>query len=124
MELKDKLQKEIGKRTEELNKLDATSDEYRKMVENITKLTEKYNDLMKTEYESSNCFAQTVVKKFEIKTNFVKDCVNVGKDVLCTGLKVGVTIWGTLKILEFEKTGTVTTMIGKLHVGNLIPKIK
>ena len=56
MELKDKLQKEIGKRMEELNKLDATSDEYRKMVENSTKLMEKYNDLMKTEYESSNCF--------------------------------------------------------------------
>ena len=124
MELKDKLQKEIGKRMEDLNKLDATSDEYRKTVESITKLMEKHNDLMKTEYESSNCSAQIAVKQSEIKTNFVKDCVNVGKDVLCTGLKVGVTIWGTLKILEFEKTGTVTTMIGKLHVGNLIPKIK
>lgn len=35
------------------------------------------------------------------------------------GAKILVTVWGTLKTLQFEKTGTVTTIAGK----NLIKKL-
>ena len=37
-------------------------------------------------------------------------------------LPVGATIWGTLKSLKFEETGTVTTIMGRGFINKLLPK--
>ena len=47
------------------------------------------------------------------------------KNIL-TGVSIGaplmVTIWGTLKSIKFEETGTITTIMGRGFIQKLLPK--
>ena len=54
----------------------------------------------------------------EKKDRLVKNCLTAAGIVI----PVWVTIWGTLKTLEFEKTGTVTTIMGRGFINKLLPK--
>lgn len=37
-------------------------------------------------------------------------------------ITTGLSVWGTLKSLKFEETGSVTTLIGRGWLGKLLPK--
>lgn len=37
-------------------------------------------------------------------------------------LPIGLTVWGTYKSFEFEKDGTITTIMGRGYINKLIPK--
>ena len=54
----------------------------------------------------------------EKKDRLVKNCISIGGIVL----PVAVTIWGTLKSLKFEESGTVTTIMGRGFINKLLPK--
>lgn len=48
----------------------------------------------------------------------------IGYWIAAAGIAIpaGITIWGTLKSLNFEKEGTVTTLIGRGFINKLLPK--
>ena len=52
------------------------------------------------------------------KDNRVKNAISIAGILV----PIGVTIWGTLKAFEFERDGTVTTLIGKGFINKLIHK--
>ena len=54
----------------------------------------------------------------EKKDRLIKNCLSVAGIVL----PIWVTIWGTLKTLEFEKEGTVTTIMGRGFINKLLPR--
>ena len=52
------------------------------------------------------------------KDRLIKNCMTAAGIVIPSVL----TIWGTLKSLEFEKTGTVTTIMGRGFINKLLPR--
>lgn len=54
----------------------------------------------------------------ELKDRLIKNCLTAASIVLpCL-----ITVWGTVKSFEFEKTGTITTMMGRGFINKLLPK--
>ena len=54
----------------------------------------------------------------EKKDRLIKNCIAVAS----IAIPSLITIWGTLKSFEFEKEGTVTTIMGRGFVNKLLPK--
>ena len=126
MDVKELLTKEIESQLAALKDYPVDSPEYKSAVEGVTKLMDKLNEIDRTEYEywekKESREVETDLKlqqlKAEKKDHVVKNCLTatsiIGGFVL--------TIWGTLKSIEFEKTGTITTIMGRGFIQNLIPK--
>ena len=144
MEIETLLHEEIESELQTLGELEAGSNEYKTVVDGLTKLLDraiemdKFNiardeKLEEREFEREQKLKQMEEEKLEReferkhkikqmeeekKDRFIKNVLNgVG-----IGLPVAVTIWGTLKSLKFEETGTVTTLVGRGFINKLLPK--
>lgn len=115
MEIEILLHKEIEKELKDLETLEAGTEEYKSAVEGVTKLMDKAIEMDKMGHEREEHVAQ--VKRDE--RNRLIQHILTGVGIL---VPVGVTIWGTLKCLKFEETGTVTTSIGRGFVNKILPK--
>lgn len=126
MEIKTLLKGEIQDEMSELNKLAIGSDEYKATVEGVTKLIDRTIELEKIEVDREekghdrriNAEIQDERLKIERRDKIV--CHILTGVSLLTG--VTLTVWGTLKSLKFEETGTVTTFAGKNFMGKLFKK--
>lgn len=108
MDIVAKLHEEIEQKLEQLRFMDAGSEEYRNAVDALTKLFDRAIELEKNAAnradENKDRLIRNILKALEI------------------GLPLGVTIWGVLKSLKFEETGTVTTLIGRGLLNKLLPR--
>lgn len=109
--LNDRIQDELAY----LSGIDAKSDEYDKAVDGVTKLLDRAIELEKISIEDARK-AETIDD--ERKDRKVKNAISVASIVV----PVAVTIWGTFKSLNFEKEGTVTTIMGRGFIQKLLPK--
>lgn len=127
--LEDEIQRELGR----LADLEVGTDEYKTTVDGITKLIDRATALDKMEFEQeeiSNKNTREVSKSYDEKALREKELEHQRKDRLIThiiaiaGIVVPtvLTVWGTLKSLKFEETGTVTTSVGKGFINRLFPK--
>lgn len=126
MSVETLLNKEIEEEFNELNKIEVGSDIYKTTVEGLTKLCDRKIELekMKSEQqlkrEQLDIDTQMKAKQMEDekKDRIVKNCL--------TGAGIGIpavlTVWGTLKSINFEKTGTITTIMGRGFIQKLLPK--
>lgn len=128
-DIKDKLNEEISSELDALTKFDVGSDDYKTAVECISKLIDKQNDIDKIELEvakhklSERKDLDKMAKENELNENNKKNqLINYGITIGSILIPVFVTIWGTYKTFEFEKTGTVTTIMGRGFINKLIPK--
>lgn len=120
------LHEEIEKRFSDIGKMDAGSDEYKKAVESLTKLVEKAIEIDKF---NNDYVVSEKTREFEEQLK-ITQAVGEQRDRLVknilTGAGIGVpallTVWGTLKSLKFEETGTITTAIGRGFINKLLPK--
>lgn len=120
------LHKEIEERFSDIGKMDAGSDEYKKAVESLTKLVEKAIEIDKF---NNDYVVSEKTREFEEQLK-ITQAVGEQRDRLVknilTGAGIGVpallTVWGTLKSLKFEETGTITTAIGRGFINKLLPK--
>ena len=126
MNIENQLRVEIANELTELGKLQLGSEEYRGTVDCITKLMdralemEKLNaDIHDREFvrENENDLKQKMFAD-ERRDRLVKNCLTAAGIVIPTV----VTIWGTLKSIEFEKEGTITTIMGRGFIQKLLPK--
>ena len=126
MNIENQLRVEIANELTELGKLQLGSEEYRGTVDCITKLMdralemEKLNaDIHDREFvrENENDLKQKMFAD-ERRDRLVKNCLTAAGIVIPTI----VTIWGTLKSIEFEKEGTITTIMGRGFIQKLLPK--
>lgn len=145
------LNAEIESEFEKLKDIKVGTDEYKTTVDGLVKLTdraieiEKLNvqaeekekarqeeqarvefeqNLKQEQFEQTKAQAEDEaelkLKQMEEdrKDRFIKNCISVAGIVL----PVVVTIWGTKKSFEFEKEGTITTIMGRGFINKLLPK--
>lgn len=88
-----------------------TADVAVKLMDRLIEFEKLYNE--RNEYKLK-------LRQFEEdkKDRLIKNCIAVAGIIV----PVGVTIWGTLKSFEFEKEGTITTMMGRGFINKLLPK--
>lgn len=126
MSYKTMLTKEIENEFEELGKMEVGTEVYETTVNGLTKLMDKKLEIDQFE---ADCFEKRTSQgnDYELKTKQIenerKD--QIVKNVLTAAsftLTFCATIWGTLKSFEFEKEGTVTTIMGRGFIQKLLPK--
>lgn len=113
--IQDLLNEEIKSELESLKDMEAGSEKYTATVENIAKLTDRSIELEKIDVDTDyrkNQFSD------EKRDRIIKNCLTAAGILI----PVVTTIWGTLKSFEFEKEGTVTTIMGRGFVNKLLPK--
>lgn len=144
MDIETLLQEEIVSELETLKDLEKGGTEYKATVDGLTKLIDraiemdKYNieredKTSEREFEREQKLNQMEEEKREREfereyklTQMKEDKIYRWVDNVLKGLGIGlplaVTVWGTLKSLKFEETGTVTTPIGRGFISKLIHK--
>ena len=126
---KEALDEEISTELEVLESMETNSEDYKIMVEGLTKLIDRSMELEKIEIskaqEAEKIKNEAEKMKFEAeqaKTNKIFQWIGYGISAAGIVIPVAVTIWGTKVTLNFEKEGTVTTMMGRGFINKLLPK--
>lgn len=126
---KEALDGEISTELEVLESMETNSEDYKIMVEGLTKLIDRSMELEKIEIskaqEAEKIKNEAEKMKFEAKqakTNKIFQWIGYGISAAGIVIPVAVTIWGTKVTLNFEKEGTVTTMMGRGFINKLLPK--
>jgi hypothetical protein len=126
MRIENLLHEEIEKELHSLEGMDTGSDEYKIAVDGLTKLVDRAIEIDKFNNE---CEEKSKERKFEEDMR-IKQLEEDKKDRLIKNVIAGagiavpsvITVWGTLKSLKFEETGTITTAIGRGFINKLLPK--
>lgn len=126
MSLKTQLQDEIQSELEEISKLEVGTDQHRTAVDSVTRLWDRMNESEKLEIEKKDKAESRAIDldlklqqmEEERKKRIIQNIIDVGGIVTTVGL----TVWGTLKSLKFEETGTVTTTAGRNFFSKLFRK--
>lgn len=126
---KEALDGEISTELEVLESMETNSEDYKIMVEGLTKLIDRSMELEKIEIskaqEAEKIKNEAEKIKFEAeqaKTNKIFQWIGYGISAAGIVIPVAVTIWGTKVTLNFEKEGTVTTIMGRGFINKLLPK--
>ena len=130
MELGKKLRKEILSELEELEKMrkELGTEQHKAAVDGIAKLADRAIELEKIELDR-----QTNEEEREFNQGLKLREVELEKRNRATTNAIAIagivipsliTVWGTLKTLNFEKEGTVTTILGRGFINKLLPKGK
>lgn len=126
---KEALDGEISTELEVLESMETNSEDYKIMVEGLTKLIDRSMELEKIEIskaqEAEKIKNEAEKMKFEAeqaKTNKIFQWIGYGISAAGIVIPVAATIWGTKVTLNFEKEGTVTTMMGRGFINKLLPK--
>ena len=115
MEIREMLKDRIHDELAYLGDIDATSDEYAKTVDGVTKLLDRAIEFEKIDVEEAH---KAEAINDERKDRIVKNAISVAGIVV----PLGVAIWGTVVSINFEKEGTVTTILGRGWINKLLPK--
>lgn len=95
-----------------------------KQLEEQSHIQEKEYDLKvkQLEEQAANRMDDGKIKRQQLgedrKGRIVRDSISVAGIIL----PIAVTIWGTKKSFEFEKEGTITTIMGRGFLNKLLPK--
>ena len=126
MKVETMLHDEILNEFEELKKLEVGSDGYRAAVDGISKLLDRAIEYDKLDAE---CNEKSLNRGFEedYKLQLAEDEKRdrrIKNIITIVGIAVPsvITIWGTIVSLNFEKEGTVTTIMGRGFINKLLPK--
>lgn len=105
------------------------TDEYKTTVDGLTKLIDRSIELKKVENEKLSKTKEQELKAQEhelekAKANDEKKDRLVRNGIAIAGIIIPsiITIWGTVKSLKFEETGTITTSAGRGFLSRLFPK--
>ena len=115
MEFKTLLVEEIRSALEDLSKEKKGSQEYKEKAAILAQLIDRAIELEKIESENENCKLENRANR---RVELVKEIV-AGAGIV---LPIAVTIWGTFKSFEFEKEGTISTIMGRGFINKLLPK--
>lgn len=132
-EIKTQLENEVKFEIDNLEQMTLGDDVYKTTVDGIVKLADRVIEMEKLEISKAEKEKQLEmeIKKAEHeqaeKQKQRRDEMidKIVKNVL-TGVSIGggfaLTVWGTLKTIEFETTGNVTTIMGRGFFNKLLHK--
>lgn len=126
MNINELLREEIQDELSHLEDVQSGTEEYKVAVDGVSKLTDRLIELEKLDIEreekvENRNFEQDYKLKQmaeDKKDRKIKNGIAIAGIVL----PLCVTIWGVLKSFEFEKDGTITTIMGRGFISKLIPK--
>ena len=126
MSYKTLLNEEIKTEFDELKKLEVGSEQYKTAVDGLTKLMDKNLEIQKFEADCDEK-NNSRDKDYALKSQQLEDERKDRKTknfltAFTTISTLGVTIWGTIKSINFEKEGTITTIMGRGFIQKLLPK--
>lgn len=124
--IKDALNQEIEREFGKLKGLEEGTDEYKVVIDGITKLLDRLHDIDTFESELEFKYDQAEFdndikiqnQKAEQKDRAVKNGLTVAGIIVPAAL----TVWGTIKSIKFEQEGTITTIMGRGFIQKLLPK--
>ena len=144
VENRDLLEEEIHMEFDTLKSIEVGSESYKITVDGLVKLIDRSNELAKLDlelaklnFESEFRANQSRIeleakidqskKELEFKQKqFESDernrLINNGISIAGIVIPAIITVWGTFKTLKFEKTGSVTTIMGRGFINKLLPK--
>lgn len=126
MNLEKKLHDEIGREITILEGMEEGTESYKALVDGVTKLTDRAIAIDRFNAEVEE---KATTQKFENELKLqqmkeeridriVKNCLTAVGIIL----PITITVWGTKASFEFEKEGTVTTIMGRGFINKLLPK--
>ena len=126
MNIDTSLRDEIRSEFEELKSIEVGTEKYKVAVDGITKLVDRAIEIEKIDVEYQEK-VESRDMEHELKLQQIKD---ENRDRLVKNCLTGVsviggiwlTVWGALKSWEFEKEGTVTSVMGKMFINAFRPK--
>ena len=122
MNYEAKLNDVIVRQIEEMDRLEVGTEQYKIAVDSVCKLIDKSVDIRKIRVSKVEKDDERIIKMDQLendkKERKIQMFINIGGIII----PVIVTVWGTLKSFEFEREGTVTTILGRKFVGNLLKK--
>lgn len=126
MSMKTLLNEEIENEFKLLGKMQPGTDEYKATVDGLTKLVDRAIEIDKANNEDREKIeSREFDEQFrltqagsESRDRLIKNCIAVAGIVIPSVI----TIWGTVKSIEFEKEGTITTIMGRGFINKLLPK--
>ena len=127
------LDEEIASLFEAIKDEDINSQEYKAGYEALAKLLDKKAELEKIKVDAADkAETRSMMKRNQANENRLKQqqIDEEKKDrrwrnwlgVAGIAIPSLITVWGTLKSLKFEETGTVTTPIGRGFINKLLPR--
>lgn len=122
MNYEAKLNDVIVRQIEEMDRLEVGTEQYKIAVDSVCKLIDKSVEIRKIRVSKVEKDDERIIKMDQLendkKERKIQMFINIGGIII----PVIVTVWGTLKSFEFEREGTVTTILGRKFVGNLLKK--
>lgn len=126
MNIETKLHEEIARELDKLNGIEVGSEKYKTTVDGISKLMNQAVEIEKIGIESkdkaenlkNDICLRTKQMSDEKRDRLIKNIISAVSIVITSGI----TIWGTYKTFQFEKEGTITTIIGRGFINKLLPK--
>lgn len=107
MHVKDSLRFEIERELEGLKKMEVGSEDLGNAVDDVAKL---YDRFLENERVENDAYDKAEDRKAEQKNRWIGYGITVGTTILTTL----VTVSCFHKSMEFEKTGTITTLAGRI----------
>lgn len=136
-DVKKLLTEEIGKRLESMDEIPMGSPDDKEYVENLNKLLGKLNEMEKIKLDQENAIKtheddyrlklkqmeiENELKELQMKEDRHDRLVKNGLTLLSLLVGTGVTVWGVIVSINFEKEGTITTQAGRALLNRLFPK--
>lgn len=125
-EIKELLNGEIGDEMEVLKDMKLGTDEYKIAVDGVTKLYDRAIEIKKIEAEQElnrhQHEADQMFKEEQQRDERNDRMVKNGLTLAALLVTTGTAVWGTIKSIKFEETGTITTIMGRGWINKLIPK--
>lgn len=126
MSINNLLRDEIEKELSELGKIQLGTEQYETTVNGVTKLLDRVIEMDKIDSDRRMKIDERELDhQLKLQQMAEEEKDRKRKNFLtAAGIVVptGVTIWGVLKSLKFEETGTVTTIVGRGLISKLLPK--
>lgn len=126
MDIEALLKREIEDEFGVFQNMTVGTEDYKMTIDGLTKLLDRHIELKKVDYDHEEKAKnreydnQLKVKQMEEdrKDRWIKNGIAIASFVIPSLI----TIWGTKKSFEFEKTGTITTIMGRGFLNKLISK--
>ena len=122
MSIQTLLNEEIKDEFSNLKKMELGSETYKTTVDGLTKLVDRAIELEKIDNEQDEAYENRQVELSKIeddrKDRLIRNILTGAGIIIPTA----VTVWGTIKSINFEKEGTITTIMGRGFIQKLLPK--
>lgn len=120
--MKEMLKKELEDELKELNKLRPGTDEYKIAMDGIMKLSAHILDIEKHEQSILDRDEDRKLEREKMSANAINERYKNASTLISILANVLVTGVGTAVVLNFEKTGSICSNIGRQIINRIVKK--